>query len=126
MATKEEGKRRNWADTGLPPSSNPFLRLGWKWSLGFYSLCVILDEVSTFSILALGGEELNPRLSLILGIHPLLWSLMDIALFLYFVVLSKIPKFKGLAILPLGVGASRLLCFLWNAMQIVLKLTRKE
>ena len=121
MATEEAGRlRKGGASMGLP-SSHPFLRSIWKrQSIWFYGLCVLLDEISTFLILALGGRELNPRLLFILEIHPILWTLMDIALLLSFVVLGRTLKFRGSSLLPVGAGVGRLLCFLWNTAQIVI------
>jgi len=91
-----------------------------RWPLCFCGLCVFLDEVSTFSILALGGWELNPRISRIIEAHPLLWTLMDIVLLLSFVVIGRMLKFKGASFLPVGVGVGRLVCFVWNVAQIML------
>jgi len=91
-----------------------------RWPLCFCGLCVFLDEVSTFSILTLGGFELNLRLSRVIEVHPLLWTLMDIVLLLSFVALGRTLKFKGALLLPFGVGVARLLCFLRNAVQIML------
>lgn len=122
MKTREGGRerRRNWAEKGLLSSSPSFLK-----SVLFYGLCALLDEIATFSILALGGREMNPRLAFTLETNPLLWPLMDTALLLYFLAIWRIVKLKGLCLLPLGAGSARLLFFLWNVMQILLWLVRK-
>jgi len=107
VATKgEEGSAR-------PPPT----RFGFP--LFFCGLCVFLDEISTFSILALGGRELNPRLSRIIKIHPLLWTLMDVVLLLCLAAVGRMIKIRGSSLPLLGVGAGRLLYFLWNATQIM-------
>lgn len=119
MATKQESPTTPSTVIKAGLSHHPFFKSS---GVLFYGLCALLDEFSTFSILALGGIELNPQLLLILGIHPLLWPLMDITLLLCFVALGRTLKFKRFCLLPLGAGCSRLLCFLWNVTQIVLSL----
>jgi len=81
-------------------------------SLIFLALCSALDEISTFTHLSMGANELNPRVAWLLGINPLLYPLCDIALFLlaWFVDKQLISRKVDLWFLWMSAGVARLLC----------------
>lgn len=90
----------------------------------FYALSVIADEVSTFVILSLGGVELNARVAQIINVHPLLYPVADLLLFLALVILDRFLK-KNLGhaytyVVIVAAGLVRLFFFLWNVAQIIL------
>ena len=88
----------------------------------FYVLSVMADEASTFTILALGGVELNPFVASLIKVHPLLWSGFDLLIFLaltrYVRLLKK--ELSRVYVVLLAAGAVRLLPSLWNVGQLIL------
>jgi len=81
-------------------------------SILFQALCSALDEISTFIHLSLGATEMNPRLAWMLSINPLLYPIVDLALFLLsWGVDERLIKRKvDLWALWMATGFFRLLC----------------
>ena len=81
-------------------------------SILFQALCSVLDEISTFTILSRGGVELNPTVAWLLTINPLLYPILDIALFLvaWSVDEQLIKRKVDLWFLWTATGVFRLLC----------------
>jgi len=48
----------------------------------FYVLSVLMDEISTLTLIKTGGIEVNPFVVLMVGISPWIWLLYDLILFL--------------------------------------------
>ena len=48
----------------------------------FYIFSVIMDEISTLTLLKMGGTEGNPFVAWMIGISPLVWVLYDLIMFL--------------------------------------------
>ena len=85
-------------------------------SIIFQALCSALDEISTFTHLSRGANELNPRLAWLLNINPLLYPIFDLALFLVaWAVDEQLIKRKvDLWLLWTATGVFRLLCVAWS------------
>jgi hypothetical protein len=81
-------------------------------SLLFFALCSALDEVSTFLHLYTGGSELNPNVTHLLGISPLLYPLFDIVLILLCWVTDRAlgRRIGDLWLLWASAGIARLIC----------------
>jgi len=82
----------------------------------FQALCSALDEISTFTHLSMGANELNPRVAWLLGINPLLYPIFDLALFLvaWGVDERLIERKVDLWLLWTATGVFRLLCVAWS------------
>ena len=78
----------------------------------FQALCSALDEISTFTHLSMGANELNPSVAWLLNINPLLYPICDLALFLVaWGVDERLIKRKvELWLLWTATGIARLLC----------------
>jgi hypothetical protein len=89
-------------------------------SLLFYALSCILDEVSTFVNLAMGGVELNPRVAWMISVHPLLYVLCDMAIFLLFCTLDRLLRDRvwKISLIWALAGSARLIAFAWNYIQL--------
>lgn len=84
-------------------------------SIVFFALCSVLDEVSTFIHLSLGGMEFNPRVAWLLGINPLLYPLADIVLLLVFWVIDgRLGNRRELWLVWASAGIARLICVAWS------------
>lgn len=81
-------------------------------SLLFLALCSALDEMVTFSTLSKGAYELNPRVTWLISINPLLYPVCDLALFLiaWGVDEQLIKRKVDLWFLWTATGVARLLC----------------
>ena len=80
-------------------------------SLIFFALCCALDEATTFINLSLGGAELNPNVSWLLNINPLLYTLVDVGLILLFFKVDKgLRGARNLWIIWASAGIARLVC----------------
>ena len=80
-------------------------------SLLFFALCSALDEASTFIHLYLGGAELNPRVTWLLNMNPLLYTIVDIGLILLFIKVDKwLRGIRDLWIIWASAGMARLIC----------------
>ena len=81
-------------------------------SLIFFAFFSALDELVTFRNLSRGGVEFNPKVACLISIHPLLYPLCDIALFLLAWVVDKllIEREVDLWFLWTSVGIARLIC----------------
>jgi len=74
-------------------------------------MCCALDEATTFIHLYLGGAELNPRVSWLLNINPLLYTLVDASLILLFLKVDKgLRGIRDLWIIWASAGIARLIC----------------
>ena len=91
----------------------------------FYAFSYILDEISTFIIIIKGGSEFNPIVSWMIGIHPMLYCLVDFLIFFSYCVFDSHLRGKGEdGNLPLFwsiTGLARFSFFIWNVTQILLK-----
>lgn len=47
-----------------------------------YVFCVLMDEISTLTLIKMGGTERNPFVALMIGISPWVWIIYDLILFL--------------------------------------------
>jgi len=84
-------------------------------SIIFFALCSALDEISTFTHLSLGGLELNPNVAWLLGISPLLYTIIDIILILLFWSVDKwLSGMRDLWIVWTSAGIARLICVAWS------------
>jgi len=85
-------------------------------SLRFFTLCSILDESSTFINLSTGGMEFNPRVSYLLGIHSLIYPLIDSILILGAIVVDKVlrNRVRDIWLIWAAGGIGRLVCFVWG------------
>jgi len=85
-------------------------------SLLFQALCSVLDEISTFTHLSMGANELNPTVAWLLNINPLLYPICDLALFLvaWGVDEQLIKRKVDLWLLWTATGVARLLCVAWS------------
>jgi len=84
-------------------------------SILFFALCSALDEISTFIHLSLGGLEFNPNVAWLLGISPLLYTIIDIILILLFWRVDKwLRGMRELWIVWTSAGIARLICVAWS------------
>jgi len=84
-------------------------------SIIFFALCSALDEASTFINLSLGGVEFNPNVAWLVGINPLLYTIIDITLILLFWRVDKgLRGIRDLWIVWTSAGIARLICFTWS------------
>ena len=84
-------------------------------SILFFALCSALDEASTFIHLSLGGLELNTNVAWLLGISPLLYTVIDIILILLFWRVDKwLRGMRDLWIVWTSAGIARLVCVAWS------------
>jgi len=85
-----------------------------------------MDEISTLTILKMGGKEANPIITWMIGISPLLWILCDFIIFLSYYAMDIYLKDKvspkTLTAFWLIAGSARLSCAIWNYNQIRLRL----
>jgi len=81
-------------------------------SILFQALCSALDEISTFTHLSMGANELNPTVEWLININPLLYPICDLALFLvaWGVDEQLIKRKVDLWLLWTATGIARLLC----------------
>ena len=81
-------------------------------SILFFALCSALDEASTFIHLSIGGSELNPRVSRLIGVHPLLYPFFDVVLILLSWVFDKTlrNRVRDLWLVWASAGIARLIC----------------
>ena len=88
----------------------------------FYLFSYIMDEISTLTILKMGGKEANPIITRMIGISPLLWILCDFIIFLSYytmdIYLRDKASPKTLTAFWLIAGSARLSCAIWNYNQI--------
>lgn len=85
-------------------------------SILFLAACTALDEVSTFTNLLLGGVELNLNVARLLNIHPILYSLIDLALILtaYVIDTAVRDRIEDVWLIWASAGIGRLVCFGWS------------
>jgi len=80
-------------------------------SLIFFALCCALDEAVTFIHLFQGGVELNPNVAWLLNINPLLYTLFDVGLILFFFKVDKwLRGMRNIWIIWVSAGIARLIC----------------
>lgn len=85
-------------------------------SILFFALCSVLDELGTFLKLAMDGVELNLRVARLLNVHPILYSLIDLALILAAYVIDTAVKdrIEDIWLIWASAGVGRLVCFGWS------------
>jgi hypothetical protein len=90
-------------------------------SLIFYGFAAFLDEASTFAVLSKGGVELNPNVSWMISVHPLLYSLCDLLLFSVFCALDILlrVRVRRFSLVWAVVGFERLFFSAWNIIQLL-------
>ena len=88
----------------------------------FYVFSVIMDEISTLTLMKMGGTEANPFVAWMVGISPLVWLLCDLIIFLAYLACNYYMMDK---VTPgvftwfwLIAGGVRLFFAIWNYNQI--------
>ncbi len=88
----------------------------------FYAVSYILDEISTFAIIYYGGIELNPIVSWMISVNPMLYSLVDFMIFFSYCVADSHLRGEGndrnLFLFWSIAGLARFSLFIWNVIQI--------
>jgi len=89
----------------------------------FYAVSYILDEISTFALLFRGGIELNPIVSWMISVNPMLYSLVDFLIFFSYCAADSHLRGKGddrnLFWFWSIAGLARFSLFIWNVIQII-------
>ncbi len=91
----------------------------------FYAVSYILDEISTFTLLLRGGIELNPIVSWMISVNPMLYSLVDFLIFFSYCAVDSYLRGKGngddrnLFWFWSIAGLARFSLFIWNVMQLI-------
>jgi len=85
-------------------------------SVLFFAVCTVLDQLSTFISLSLGGVELNLRVARLLDISPILYSLLDVGIILTAYILDTALKdrVKDVWLIWASAGIGRLVCVCWS------------
>ena len=88
----------------------------------FYVFSVLMDKMSTLTLLKTGGTEANPFVAWMFGISPWLWLLCDLIIFLayyaFYVYMRDKVKPKTFIVFWFVAGFVRLSCCIWNYNQI--------
>ncbi len=91
----------------------------------FYAVSYILDEISTYTLIFYGGIELNPIVSWMISVNPILYSLVDFMIFFSYCAADSHLRGKGdgedrnLFLFWSIAGLTRFSLFLWNIIQIL-------
>ncbi len=89
----------------------------------FYAVSYILDEISTFALIYYGGVELNPIVSWMISINPVLYSLVDFMIFFSYCAVDSRLRGRGddrnLLLFWFLAGLVRFSLFIWNVIQIL-------
>jgi hypothetical protein len=83
-------------------------------SISFFALCSALDEGKTFFHILTGGFELNPRVAYLLGVHPLLYPLLDSILIFASVLVDRTLRIDDIWLVWAAAGVARLVCLGWG------------
>lgn len=89
----------------------------------FYAVSYILDEISTFALIYYGGIELNPIVSWMISVNPMLYSLVDFMIFFSYCAADSHLRGKGndrnLFLFWSIAGLARFSLFIWNVVQVI-------
>ena len=90
----------------------------------FYVFSYLLDEISTLTLLKIGGLEVNLFVAWMIGVSPLLWMFGDLLIFLayyacdYYMMDKVTPGFfKWFWVIAFS---TRISCAIWNYIQIII------